>query len=63
MKTPKYELGSWIRFYNMGKMCIDQVQYIDHSVIEVEYLTIHNGHVSEDCVLEARTAKVKEIEK
>jgi len=53
---PKYTIGTWIRFYSCGTMCIDQVQYIDTTVYgTVEYLTIQHGHVTEKAVLEART--------
>jgi hypothetical protein len=52
---PKYAIGTWIRFYSQGKMVVDIVQYIDKSVSgTIEYLTIHNGHVTQDSIFEAR---------
>ena len=59
---PKYTIGTWIRFYNVGKLYIDIIQYIDKDVLgKYYYLTINNGHVSEDMVLESRTEQHHQI--
>ena len=52
---PKYEIGTWIRFYNIGKLVVDIIQYVDKDVLgKFCYLTISNGHIDEDAILEAR---------
>lgn len=51
------KVGDWIRFVRGGQLVIDQVAYIVprgswDSTPEV--MTIHNGRVIMDCVLEVR---------
>jgi len=55
---PKYTIGTWIRFYNNGQLVIDVITYVEQTFIKTyEYLTLHNGSVSEDSILESRSAK------
>ena len=56
MNQPKYKVGDWIRFYNMGKLVIDQVEYVTEEILGYSYKTLHNGSVSEDSIIDWREA-------
>jgi len=54
MKKP-YPIGTWIRFYHLGELKLDEVRYIDESFDGQScYLTNKCGHVDHNSVIEAR---------
>jgi hypothetical protein len=49
-----FEIGSWVRFYNNGRLVIGVVQYYDRNILgHIEYMT-DIGTIDERYILESR---------
>ena len=54
MKTLKYKIGQWVRFYQAGNLVIGEIRYITENLIGKVTYSTDVGEVAEESIKEAR---------
>ena len=54
MKTLKYKIGHWVRFYQSGVLVIGEIKYITETITGKVTYSTDVGEVGEDYIKEAR---------